>query len=163
MMHGMIEFLVSSDKRAKTLREIFEFIIIPMLNPDGVILGNFRSGLAGDDLNRQYLKPEAEFHPSVITLLNKLGNLKAERKVAIFMDLHGHSTRPNVFSYGPELQKSDALFDLVRLLPMMFGLESQAFKFTKSNWKINKGKKATARAVVLDKLSENSNLMFLTV
>jgi hypothetical protein len=25
-----------------------------MLNPDGVILGNFRCGLAGKDLNRQF-------------------------------------------------------------------------------------------------------------
>ena len=34
------------------LRIIFK--IIPMLNPDGVILGNYRTGVAGRDLNRQF-------------------------------------------------------------------------------------------------------------
>jgi len=28
-----------------------------MLNPDGVILGNYRTGVAGRDLNRTYINP----------------------------------------------------------------------------------------------------------
>lgn len=28
-----------------------------MLNPDGVILGNYRTGVAGRDLNRVYINP----------------------------------------------------------------------------------------------------------
>ena len=49
---GFLEFIVSNDKDAKTLREIFVFKIIPMLNPDGVIVGNYRCSLSGLDLNR---------------------------------------------------------------------------------------------------------------
>ena len=52
MMKGLIEFLVSNIKEAKQLREKYVFKIIPMLNPDGVIYGNYRCGLAGCDLNR---------------------------------------------------------------------------------------------------------------
>jgi murein tripeptide amidase MpaA len=33
---------------------MFKFVIIPMVNPDGVIYGNFRTNLAGFDLNRQW-------------------------------------------------------------------------------------------------------------
>ena len=29
-------------------------MIIPMINPDGVILGNSRTGASGKDLNRQF-------------------------------------------------------------------------------------------------------------
>lgn len=29
-----------------------------MLNPDGVIVGNYRTGLAGRDLNRTYIDPD---------------------------------------------------------------------------------------------------------
>ena len=39
---GLIEFLVSSHPVAKLLRENITFKIIPMLNPDGVYLGNYR-------------------------------------------------------------------------------------------------------------------------
>jgi len=34
------------------LRTKFIFKIVPMLNPDGVIHGNYRANLAGIDLNR---------------------------------------------------------------------------------------------------------------
>lgn len=39
---GLIEFLVSPHPVAKVLRENITFKIIPMLNPDGVYLGNYR-------------------------------------------------------------------------------------------------------------------------
>ena len=42
VLHGLIEFLVSNDPLAKVLRKNYIFKIIPMLNPDGVIYGNYR-------------------------------------------------------------------------------------------------------------------------
>ena len=51
-MEGFLEFIVSNDKDAKTLRDKFVFKIVPMLNPDGVIVGNYRCSLTGVDLNR---------------------------------------------------------------------------------------------------------------
>ncbi|OBS67497.1 hypothetical protein A6R68_03962, partial [Neotoma lepida] len=38
----------SSD--AQLLRDTFVFKVVPMLNPDGVIVGNYRCSLAGRDL-----------------------------------------------------------------------------------------------------------------
>lgn len=52
MMQGVIEFLVSDDDKAQYLRDTYVFKIIPMLNPDGVIVGNYRCSLVGQDLNR---------------------------------------------------------------------------------------------------------------
>jgi murein tripeptide amidase MpaA len=58
MMWGVIEFLTDTDNQeAKLLREKFIFKIIPMLNPDGVINGNYRCSLAGCDLNRRWKNP----------------------------------------------------------------------------------------------------------
>ena len=39
---GMIDFLISNHPIAKVLREHIVFKIVPMLNPDGVYLGNYR-------------------------------------------------------------------------------------------------------------------------
>ena len=39
---GMMEFLTSTHRIAKDLRKNLDFIIFPMINPDGVFLGNTR-------------------------------------------------------------------------------------------------------------------------
>lgn len=63
-MEGIINFLSSDHEIANALRSRFVFKIVPMLNPDGVIHGNYRTNLAGIDLNRvwdsadKYLAPE---------------------------------------------------------------------------------------------------------
>ena len=57
MMKGVLDFLLSGDKEADTLLDLYVFKIIPMLNPDGVIQGNNRCSLAGCDLNRRYQYP----------------------------------------------------------------------------------------------------------
>lgn len=43
---------------AKKLRRKFVFKLVPMLNPDGVIVGNYRTNLAARDLNRTYKDPK---------------------------------------------------------------------------------------------------------
>ena len=51
-MEGTLDYLVSNEEGAEYLRNNFVFKIIPMMNPDGVIIGNYRSSLSGIDLNR---------------------------------------------------------------------------------------------------------------
>jgi murein tripeptide amidase MpaA len=51
-MQGLIDYLIGDDENAKFLRETFVFKIVPMQNPDGVIVGNYRCSLMGTDLNR---------------------------------------------------------------------------------------------------------------
>lgn len=52
IIEGIIEFLMSDEPEAVLLREKYVFKIVPMLNPDGVIVGNYRCSLGGYDLNR---------------------------------------------------------------------------------------------------------------
>ena len=47
------------------MREQFVFKIVPMLNPDGVIRGNYRCNTLGVDLNRRWLNPSKLLHPTV--------------------------------------------------------------------------------------------------
>lgn len=53
IIEGVLEYLLDSDDEgAYELRNRFVFKIVPMLNPDGVIVGNYRCSLSGQDLNR---------------------------------------------------------------------------------------------------------------
>nr|KAG5693866.1 hypothetical protein BaRGS_009922 [Batillaria attramentaria] len=65
MMKGFLDYLTGNSADAKLLRDTFIFKIVPMLNPDGVIVGNYRCSLAGRDLNRNYKTVLKDSYPSV--------------------------------------------------------------------------------------------------
>ena len=68
-MKGIIDFLTSEDNiEAIILRRNFVFKIIPMINPDGVVYGNYRSSLSGFDLNRVWKKPNQALFPEVFAI-----------------------------------------------------------------------------------------------
>ena len=72
ILHYLIMFLVSDHIEAKILRDKFLFKIFPMLNPDGVIHGNYRCSLMGRDLNRRWNKPMKELYPEVYYVKNQI-------------------------------------------------------------------------------------------
>lgn len=71
-----------------------------MLNPDGVIVGNYRCNLSGQDLNRQWYKPSALRHPTICAIKDTIRQIHLDRRIVAFVDLHGHSKRFNTFVYG---------------------------------------------------------------
>ena len=83
-----------------------------MLNPDGVIIGNFRTSYSGKDLNRQFNKPNKYIFPQIYFLIKYTKKLKNEydNKFLYYFDLHGHTTKTNLFCYGPEHGKNNSYF-----------------------------------------------------
>ena len=51
-----------------------------MINPDGVILGNSRTGAAGKDLNRKFRAKNFDLFPEVINLRTYVQKLKKEHQ-----------------------------------------------------------------------------------
>ncbi|KAJ1437265.1 hypothetical protein B484DRAFT_324669, partial [Ochromonadaceae sp. CCMP2298] len=100
IMHGFLDFITSDLPQALKLRRSFVFHIIPMLNPDGVIHGNYRCSLAGTDLNRRYVHPHPRLHPTIFAKKNLIRAATQSRGVLLYLDLHGHSKLKNSFCYG---------------------------------------------------------------
>lgn len=116
LVHGVIKFLLSEAPEAQELREKFIFKVIPMLNPDGVIYGNYRSSILGVDLNRRWRNPSKYLHPTIYHTKSyikflmcqggsspgvaPLPNKNACGNVVLTCDFHGHSRKNNVFMYG---------------------------------------------------------------
>ena len=83
---------------ARDFRARFRVIAIPLLNPDGVVGGNWRHNLAGIDLNRDW-GPFSQ--PETLLMAALLGELDAgDVKLRMFVDFH--STRYNVFYALPD-------------------------------------------------------------
>ncbi|XP_008850570.2 cytosolic carboxypeptidase 4 [Nannospalax galili] len=161
VMKGTLEFLVSSDPVAKLLRENFVFKIIPMLNPDGVINGNHRCSLSGEDLNRQWLFPQAHLQPTIYHAKGLLHYLSSiGRGPTVFCDFHGHSQKKNVFLYGCSMKETlwqagctvggSALLEDVsyRMLPKILDKLAPAFTMNSCSFLVEKSRASTARVVV---------------
>lgn len=102
MMKGFMDFITGDSFVAKKLRHKFIFKLIPMLNPDGVIVGNTRSSLTGRDLNRQYRTVIRETYPSIWNTKAMIKRLMEDCGVAMYCDMHAHSRKHNIFIYGCE-------------------------------------------------------------
>ncbi|XP_076980252.1 cytosolic carboxypeptidase 4 isoform X2 [Tamandua tetradactyla] len=167
VMKGALEFLVSSDPAARLLRENFIFKIIPMLNPDGVINGNHRCSLRGEDLNRQWLFPRAHLQPTIYHAKGLLYYLSSlGRSPTVFCDFHGHSQKKNVFLYGCSIKEtlwqadctasastlsgaSTILEDVsYRSLPKILDKLAPAFTMGSCSFLVEKSRASTARVVV---------------
>lgn len=155
MMHGCIDFLLNrSDPRAAALRQRFVFFIVPMINPDGVIRGHSRGDACGVDLNRMYRNPCFVKHPAPFCIRLVLQSLAAEKKLALFIDMHAHANKKGTFFYGNSMTASQQLqallyAKLVQLNTAYF--EFPSCNFTESNMfaagKSGKGKDNSSRVV----------------
>ncbi|XP_034933704.1 cytosolic carboxypeptidase 2 [Chelonus insularis] len=150
MMKGIIDFLTGESSQARELRERFIFKLVPMLNPDGVIVGNNRCSLSGKDLNRQYRTVMRESYPSVWHTKLMIRRLMEECGIAMYCDLHAHSRKHNIFIYGCENKRTSCYGKLAeQIFPLMLH-KNAADKFSFENCKfyIEKGKEGTSRVVV---------------
>ena len=91
IMEGIVEFLLGDEREAKQLRDIFVFKVVPMLNPDGVIVGNYRCSLTGLDLNRQWANPSVKAAPEIAAMKEMVKKTLDCREIHLFVDIHGHS------------------------------------------------------------------------
>jgi hypothetical protein len=102
MLNGFLKFVVSADIRAQELRKRFVFKVIPVLNPDGVFRGYYRSDTFGENLNRVYLAPSLAESPTVYAARELMMEYCREgsERVYAYIDLHGHAAKRGVFVYG---------------------------------------------------------------
>ena len=64
----------------KKLRSQLVFKIVPMLNPDGVIIGNYRCSLTGKDMNRNFRHPHKQSFPTIYHIKQLVQTLQKERR-----------------------------------------------------------------------------------
>ncbi|EGR32975.1 zinc carboxypeptidase family protein, putative, partial [Ichthyophthirius multifiliis] len=102
IVQGLIEYLLSDDIAAQKLREIFIFKIAPMINPDGVSVGNTRTNISGSDLNRQWDNPSESLDPEIFYLKQYMIKYCFRKEIYFFLDIHASSTQKNCFMFGCE-------------------------------------------------------------
>ncbi|KAL1505438.1 hypothetical protein ABEB36_005007 [Hypothenemus hampei] len=149
IMKGILDFLTGDSEPAKDLREKFIFKIVPMLNPDGVIVGNNRCSLSAKDLNRQYRTVMRDAYPSIWYTKLMVRRLLEECGVALYCDLHAHSRKHNIFIYGCENRRGGDRRLQEQVFPLMLHKNTaDKFSFESCKFRIQKAKEGTGRVVM---------------
>lgn len=153
VIEGFINFLLSSDSRAKKLRSSFVFYVIPMLNPDGVIFGNYRCSVTGADLNRNWISPSKILQPTIYFTKRLIQELSQKQQpLASFCDFHGHSSNRNVFLLGCQSALNDCECQeknrRIKLFARVLSKLSPHFSFAGSKFGVEKNKLSTGRVVI---------------
>lgn len=104
-LHGLVTYLLSNDPGAVVLRNHFIFLVVPMLNPDGVSRGHSRMDQFGVNLNRSYNKPDPFMEPTIYQLKKLFEGLLSAygERFFIYIDFHSHASQSTSFMFGNEL------------------------------------------------------------
>ena len=68
IMKYVIQELVTRAENYDSILSNYVVKLVPMINTDGVTIGNSRSSLVGLDLNRRWADPNASIHPEIFFL-----------------------------------------------------------------------------------------------
>ena len=126
MMEGFMRALEEHNK------DIY-WIIVPMINPDGVVQGNTRTGLLGYDFNRHWYMHEdsqrAHIFPEILAIVRFMKRKRRflNKKIKLFLDFHGHSSKPNVFAYGPPHAKDSFFGQASHIFPYLLSQANPNF------------------------------------
>ncbi len=147
--------LKPDDSAARVLRKNYVIVVIPMLNPDGVIYGNYRCSLLGSDLNRQWSRPSRATQPTIfyakelLKLMHQLGH-----QVELFCDIHGHSRRQGLFLYGCTPigpltgDKMQEQSETIQSFAKILATQSALVTFSNCTFACEKEKEGTGRIVI---------------
>eukprot|EP00929_Paragymnodinium_shiwhaense_P090115 TRINITY_DN50326_c0_g2_i1.p1 TRINITY_DN50326_c0_g2~~TRINITY_DN50326_c0_g2_i1.p1 ORF type:complete len:1044 (+),score=228.30 TRINITY_DN50326_c0_g2_i1:117-3248(+) len=122
-IRGACDFLLGDAcAEAVACREAVTWVLVPMLNPDGVVVGNTRTNLGGVDLNRHHHDGQAQ-ETCALRALVQAATAAADGAgpPMVFVDFHAHSRRNGNFVMGNAggsarlpalLAKRSQIFDL---------------------------------------------------
>jgi len=149
-IEGILDFLLSSHKIAISLRNKYNFIVVPMLNPDGVVMGNTRYSVEGDDLNRCWDNPLIDIHPAIHSLKEMLKVITSENEIKMYCDLHGHSKKYNSFIYACHhvANATHGSWLSTRLLARILSQKCKMFDYYQCLYSVKPDKLNTGRVIV---------------
>eukprot|EP00118_Oscarella_pearsei_P013862 m.114717 g.114717 ORF g.114717 m.114717 type:complete len:303 (+) comp37520_c0_seq9:805-1713(+) len=178
---GLIDFLISSSPAARILRDNLVFkigaysrlticfwsgalFVVPMLNPDGVFLGNYRCSLMGFDLNRHWIEPSPWAHPTLQATKSLVLQYDTDPSIDLdfYIDIHAHSTLMNGFMYGNVYDDAER-FDRHSVFPKLLCANAADFSMDNTSYNKDAVKAGTARRFLGGCLKPRTNCYTLEV
>lgn len=147
-MEGFLNILFGRSQLGQALRQNFSWLLIPMINPDGVICGFYRPSLAGYDVNRVWQSPDPVTSPVPYNTLTLLETLQKTRPLLFFLDFHGHTAAFNSFVYGFMNEENPDLYSTERVFPLLMTKYTPLFSNEMCSFLKQRQYEGTMRVVV---------------
>ena len=96
MLKGMIDFLISDDPDAETMRNNFVWYIVPIVNPDGVYLGRSRGTADLRNANRDWLNDETQ---EITIIRSHINSIDSAYGIDFFIDWHSQMDDDSWYNY----------------------------------------------------------------
>ena len=138
------------------------FKIVPMVNPDGVYVGNTRTNAMGQDLNRHWDDCNRFLHPTIHAVRDIVRKLDDEGRVDLVLDMHAHTSLTGVFLYG---NSYDDVYRFERhiVFPKIVGHNCPDYVPENTFFNSNPMKSGTARRFFCSSLNPEANSYTLEV
>nr|XP_050851356.1 cytosolic carboxypeptidase 6 [Vespula vulgaris] len=161
---GLMDFLVSTHPIAQVLRHYVIFKIVPMINPDGVFFGNYRSTLMGMDLNRNWNRISEWIHPTLSATKSMLESLDKNTHTPLdcVLDLHAHTNATGVFVYG-NTYEDVYRYERHIVLPKLLAQHTEDYDLGNTMYNQDPHKGGTARRYLCSILKEHVNCYTIQV
>jgi hypothetical protein len=154
-MEGFIDMVSGPSEEAAFLRDKCIFKIIPMMNPDGVVHGNYRSDLNGHDINRAWKTPNKRIFSTVYYAKQLVRKFRDEREIQLVLDFHSHSKRLNTFFYG---NRDRSYKHETKVFPYFASQNTSLVSFADSRFQIDRRHDKTARVALWRLLNFSPNV-----
>lgn len=108
------------------------------------------------DLNRKWNQPAEQHHPEIFYLKEMILKESRLRKVRMYIDMHGHSRKKNVFFYGCSKNIEDIdEYSRAKAFPYLMSKLHNAFNYYDCSFNIQREKEGTARVSMWKELKIN--------
>jgi hypothetical protein len=100
VLQGLMNWLLSNDPHAIEVMKHMIFNIVPLMNPDGVYLGKYRTTSLNIDLNRQWNNANQATEPSVYAVTQQVNSwVNSGKNFSYFNDFHSTKNGTTCFIY----------------------------------------------------------------
>jgi len=121
MAEGLLRWAIGESAQAQAFRRKSILYMIPFMNPDGVLHGNYRLNEAGLNLNRVWDASDPVLSPTVAAASAAIKKYHDDGgTIRLFADFHSHSTyRKNFFFYVSDALNNDLNSQITGLMHLM--------------------------------------------
>jgi len=106
-MQAFMEKILDASKQDKKFLKKYHILFYPIVNPDGVDLGNWRHNAGGIDLNRDW----GSYHqPEIRQICDHIVTQSKKNKAEVMLGLDFHSTQKDIFyTNNPSLSEIESV------------------------------------------------------